>query len=301
MTLLWTVRVLLALTAFTALLVASYAVASAPGGAPNYLGVRGLKRARALNENPLWAQVEPLVRWLGVRVAPLLTQSSKRRLERQITGAGDFWGLQPEEIVSLSGVTFAAGLIAGVGYGIVLGRGMIYVIVAAVLGAAAPYLYISGLEEERRRRIQNGLPHAIDLLALGLSAGLDFPGSLRQVVEKSSNPDDPLVEELNLVLQELQVGKTRREALLQFVERVPGETVREFVGAVVQAEERGNPLSDVLRIQAETSRQRRSVRAEELASKAGLKMIMPMVLLFGSIMLLIVGPLMLSLADTLGD
>ena len=73
------------------------------------------------------------------------------------------------------------------------------------------------------------------------------------------------------------------------------------MSAVVQAEERGNPLGDVLQIQAETSRQRRSVRAEELASKAGLKMILPMVLLLAAIMLLIIGPLMLSLAQTLGE
>jgi tight adherence protein C len=135
----------------------------------------------------------------------------------------------------------------------------------------------------------------IDLLSLGLSAGLDFPGSLRQVVDKASTPDDPLIEELNLILEELRMGKTRKEALSQFAARVPGETVREFVGAVIQAEERGNPLARVLQIQAETSRQRRSVRAEEAASRASLQIIMPMVMIFVAILMLIVTPMAMEL------
>jgi tight adherence protein C len=157
---------------------------------------------------------------------------------------------------------------------------------------------MSGIEAERRRAIQNGLPYVVDLLALGLSAGLDFPGALSRVVEKSSNPNDPLVEELNLVLQELQVGKTRKDALAQFAERVPSDSVVEFVSAVTQAEESGNPLGRVLQIQAEVSRQRRSVRAEEAASRASVKMIGPLVLLFGAILLLIVSPMVLELEGT---
>jgi tight adherence protein C len=294
-------RLTLSVLAFLAILLAAYAVFATPAGAPSYLGIRGLKRARTLTDNPIWAYLEPIVRWLGARVGPLLPEKQRQELDRQITRAGDFWGLQPEELISLTLVSACAGLTFGVLYGVVLGKGMLYVVVATVLGAILPYLHLSALENERQRRIQNALPHAIDLLALGLSAGLDFPGSLRQLVDKSSTPDDPLIEELSLVLQELQVGKTRKQALLQFAERVSGESAREFVSAVVQAEERGNPLGDVLQIQAETSRQRRSVRAEELASKAGLKMILPMVLLLAAIMLLIIGPLMLSLAQTLGE
>ena len=88
------------------------------------------------------------------------------------------------------------------------------------------------------------LPYAIDLLALGMGAGLDFPGAVRQVVEKSGAPDDPLVEEFTLILQGLNLGRTRRQALEDFAERVPSDAVKEFVGAVVQAELRGNPVAE---------------------------------------------------------
>lgn len=279
----------------TLLFVLTYAIANAPSVAGSRLGVRGLRRVSALARSPLWAQLEPSVRWLGVRLRGILSPRLHANLNRQITLSGDFWGLAPEELVALSLLSSSLGALFGSLYAMALSRGALYPVVGAFLGGLLPWLQIQGLQQERQKRIQNGLPYVIDLLALGLSAGLDFTGSLRQVVDKSSNPDDSLIEELNLILQELSVGKTRKQALLQFAERVGGETAREFVAAVVQAEDRGNPLSEVLRIQAQSSRQRRSTRAEEAAAKASVKMLVPMVLLFASIMLLIVTPMFLQL------
>jgi tight adherence protein C len=150
------------------------------------------------------------------------------------------------------------------------------------------------------KNISRRLPYAIDLLALGMGAGLDFPGAVRQVVEKSGSPDQPVVEEFTLMLQSLQLGRTRQQALEEFAARAPTESVIEFVGSVVQAEMRGNPVADVLRIQAEVSRRKRSVRAEEAATKAGVKMIMPLVLVFIAILLLIVAPIGLTLQANSG-
>lgn len=288
-------RATISCTAFATLWLLVYTVASAPTVTPSYLGVRGLKRKRAEQQNPLFRQLEPLLRWLGARIDPLLSESFKARVDRQITLAGDFWGLRSAECVALTLLSLLAGLAGGVVYGALLSRGPLYVILGATVGAMLPYLQLTGIEQERRKRVQNGLPYVIDLLSLGLSAGLDFPGALRQVVDKSSSRGDALIEELNLILQELQVGKTRKQALEQLAERVPCEVVREFVGAVTQAEERGNPLGHVLEIQAEASRQRRSTRAEEAASRASVKMLAPMVLVFAAILLLIVAPMFLQI------
>lgn len=283
------------LCAGAAVLIAGYALLTAPVTAPSFLGPRGLQRGRALARNPAWRQVEPAVRWLGARLRPFLPERLRQSIDRQITLSGDFWGLSPEEFVSLSVLSWLLGLSLGSVYGILLGRGALYMVLSGGLAAALPFLQLSGLVQERRRRVTNGLPYVIDLLSLGLSAGLDFPGSLRQVIEKASTPDDPLIEELNLILEELRMGKTRKQALSEFAARVPGETVREFVGAVIQAEERGNPLARVLQIQAESSRQRRSVRAEEAASKASLQILAPMVMIFVAILLLIVTPMAMGL------
>jgi len=287
----------IALSAGAAVLITCYALLTAPYAAPSFLGPRGLQRGRALSRSPLWSQLEPAVRWLAARLRPFLPDRLRQSLDHQITLAGDFWGLQPEEFIALSVLSCLAGVAFGAFYGVLLAKGLLYLIVSAILAAVLPFLQLSGLVQERRKHVSNGLPYVIDLLSLGLSAGLDFPGSLRQVVDKASTPDDPLIEELNLILEELRMGKTRKEALLQFATRVPGETVREFVGAVIQAEERGNPLARVLQIQAESSRQRRSVRAEEAASKASLKIMVPMVMIFAAILLLIVTPMVMGLRE----
>jgi tight adherence protein C len=129
-----------------------------------------------------------------------------------------------------------------------------------------------------------------------MGAGLDFPGAVKQVVEKSGSPEEPVVEEFTLILQSLQLGRTRRQALEEFALRVPINSVIEFVGAVVQAEMRGNPIVEVLRIQAEVSRRQRSVRAEEAASKAGVAMIVPLLLVFVSILILIVAPIVMKIS-----
>jgi tight adherence protein C len=205
-------------------------------------------------------------------------------------------GLTPEEYVGLSIVGLLGGLLFGAVFGLLIGANTLMIGICGPLFASLPYFQISSEAERRLKQINRGLPMAIDLMALAMSAGLDFPGAIRQVVEKSSDATDALVEELQRILQELQLGRTRRQALVDFGERVPSEQVNEFVNAIIQAEERGNPVAEVLLIQAGVSRQRRSVRAEELAARAGVAMVGPLFLLFGCIMLLVVAPMIMKLA-----
>jgi tight adherence protein C len=172
-----------------------------------------------------------------------------------------------------------------------------FVLAVGAFGAMAPFLTVSSTAGDRSKAIGRRLPSAIDLLALSMSAGLDFPSAIRQVVDKSGTPNDPLIEELTLVLQSLQLGRTRRQALEELAERCPIDAVSEFVGSVVQAELRGNPLAEVLRIQAEVSRQRRTVLAEEAAAKASVSMIMPLCLVFVAILILIAGPMVIRLSQ----
>src|SRR5436305_13512580 len=119
-------------------------------------------------------------------------------------------------------------------------RGDVAITRCAIVGAALPYMQGTGAAQERLKNVGRGLPYVIDLMALAMGAGLDFPGAVRQVIEKSSNPEDPLVEEFTLILQTLNLGRTRKEALAEFARRAPNETVKEFTGSLIQAEERGN-------------------------------------------------------------
>ncbi len=292
-------RDLVALAFGTALYVATYVVASAPTRVASRLGMRGLKRRRAIENSAPWAQIEPLVRWLGVRVSGLLSDSLRTSLDEQLMLAGDYLGLTPEEYVALSIVSFFGGIVFGFLAGAITGNVALLVVACGPLGACLPYLRISGEGQRRLKQINRGLPYAIDLIALGMSAGLDFPGAVKQVVDKSSDPDDALVEELRRILQELHLGRTRKQALAEFAKRAPTNSVNEFVAAMVQAEERGNPVAEVLAIQAGVSRQRRTVQAEEAAARAGVAMVAPLLLLFLCIMLLIISPMVLKLAKGL--
>lgn len=272
-----------------------YAMASAPSRIASRLGLRGLKRQRALSEPGLWPQIEPLVRWLGVRVSGLLPDEQRNKLDEQITMAGDYLGITTDEYLALCVLSFIGCVIGGTVLGYMADNYTIPVLLGPV-GAFLPYMQISGAAQERQKEVSRGLPYVIDLMALAMGAGLDFPGAVRQVVEKSSNPNDPIVEEFTLILQTLNIGQTRKEALTEFARRCPVEAVKEFVGALVQAEERGNPVADVLPIQATSSRTRRSVRAEEMAAKAGVAMTGPLMLVFATVMILIMGPMALKMS-----
>lgn len=282
-----------------ALMSLAYGIASAPTRTASRLGLRGLKRTRVLAQNELWGAIEPLVRWLGVRVSGIPTDEQRAALEKQIGLAGDYMGLTADEYLALSILSALGGSVLGGIAGYMLDMGGLTVIIGLMLGAAGPYMQISGVAQERLKNVSRGLPYVIDLMALAMGAGLDFPGAVRQVVDKSSNPDDPIVEEFTLILQTLNLGRTRKDALQEFAKRCPVDAVTEFVNALVQAEERGNPVAEVLSIQAAVSRTRRSVRAEEMAAKAGVKLVGPLMLVFFCVMGLLLGPALMKISADL--
>lgn len=276
-----------------------YTLLSAPTREASRYGLRGLKRQRALANNEMWANIEPLVRWLGVRVSGIPTDEQRAQLDKQIGLAGDFMGITADEYIALTIFCALGGTLLGAIMGAMLDLGNITVIAGFALGGSLPYMQISGEAQERLKGVSRGLPYVIDLMALSMGAGLDFPGAVRQVVDKSSNPNDPIVEEFTLLLQTINLGRTRKDCLLEFANRCPCEAVIEFVNSLVQAEERGNPVSEVLTIQAGVSRQRRSVRAEESAAKAGVAMVGPLMLVFLCVMGLILAPAMMNIQNGL--
>ena len=270
-----------------------YALAQTGSRQNERLGRRGQKRMEALARSEGWASVEPFIRWLGMRYSGLLPARLERHLETQILYAGDYLGLIPQEVLAICTVSAVLGLFLGAGLDVFAGTGGLAAMGFFTAGGLGPYLQLSTLASERRLRIARSLPYAVDALTLAMSAGLDFPGALRRFVARAL-PTDPLTEELDYLLQNLNIGQTRKNALTEFAERVPTEAVKEFVHTVIQAEEKGTPLSDVLAIQATISRQRRTTRAEELAAAAGVKLSIPIGLLVAAILAMLVVPLMLK-------
>jgi tight adherence protein C len=254
----------------------------------------------ALAKNSSWAKLEPLVRWLGVRFGRFLPAPLEAALDRQLLHAGDYLGLLPREYIALMVLSGAlGGLLGGVVDLMAKAHGLA-LLAFATFGVIAPYFEITGAAQKRFVGINRSLPYAVDLFSLGMSAGLDFPGAVRKYAAKAM-PDDPLADEVDYILQMLQLGHTRRAALEAFAERVPTDAVREFVHTVIHAEEKGHPLADALVIQAGVSRMRRTVRAEEEAAKAGVKLIIPLTLIFGAMLLVIVAPIIMKVLDSVNN
>jgi len=254
------------------------------------LGGRGLNRAKAINSQGFFALVEPVVRALAAWVALLPLERLGRPLRRSLVHAGDYLGLSEDELIAmcaLSGLGFgAAGLLACA----TLGLPSAFAMCAFCLGVLAPWVRVLSVARARARSVSRGLPGAVELAAMCMSAGLDFPGSLRRIAASAADPNDPVIEEFSRILQELDLGHTRRSAMEGFAARVPTDQVREFVNSVVQAEAKGSPLANVLTIQAQTQRLRRSIAAEETASEAALMLLGPMTLIFLCVIVLLLGP-----------
>lgn len=273
----------------------AYALLSAPSMPVERLGLRGYKRTQALRDSVSFAQVEPLMRWLSTRIGGLVSPELRVHLNREITQAGDVLGLQAEDVVSFSILASGFGLLWGLAYCHLTDSGYLFAVLATCIGAIGPYLQLTSSAQKRVRSIQRALPSVVDLMVLGLGAGLDFTAAVRQVIEHAGRADEPLVEELRLLLQELKLGRTRRQALEQLSERAPCDSVRDLVAAVIQSESQGTPLASVLAAQATASRQRRSVDAEESAAKASTSLALPLSMLFIGTLMLIVAPMVFTL------
>jgi len=270
---------------------------SEPQDSPRY-GQRGLKRQEAIDEGGLFATTEPLMRLVASWFGYLPIADQRRDIDQLLKFAGDWLGITANEFFGLSFLGFFAGIGIGLVAASMGGYPPIVALVPAAMGAALPYFEASGERDRRFKEVNRGLPPCIDLASLCMGAGLDFPGAIRQIVEKSPNQKDTMVMEFARILQELELGKTRRQALENFAERAPTESVMDFVGAVVQAEEKGNPLGEVLRIQAQMLRMRRSVMAEEAAAKAAVKLIGPLMLIFLALMLVLMGPFAINITQS---
>jgi tight adherence protein C len=196
------------------------------------------------------------------------------------------------------GVKLLCTLILGVGVGLLMllvGRvqlALVFGIAGAGLGYMAPEFWLGSRARKRSWSMVLQLPDALDLLTISVEAGLGFDAALAKVVEKM---EGPLVNEFRQALAEIRMGRTRRDALRDVVARADAQPISNFIGAIVQAEQLGVPIAKVLQIQSQQLRIERRQRAEEMAAKAPVKMLFPMVgCIFPTIFIVILGPAIIS-------
>jgi tight adherence protein C len=140
--------------------------------------------------------------------------------------------------------------------------------------------------------IKRRLPYLLDLLTLLIEAGATFLQALEQSVHELEG--HPVAVEFGRVLADMSMGKTRTEALESLRARLSDDDVTSVVGSIIQGEELGTPLARVFRTQADVLRLKRTQRAEGIAGEAGVKMLLPGILIMASTSLIIMGPFVMN-------
>lgn len=162
-----------------------------------------------------------------------------------------------------------------------------------------PYSYFNIKAQKRRVLIQQDLPDLLDLLYISVEAGLGFDSAIKKSADKMKGP---LSEEFLKALSDITKGRERQEALKNIVQRTGVDDLNAFVTAIIQSELLGTNISNTLRTQSETMRQKRRQRAEEAAAKLPVKMLFPLVfLIFPSLFIVVLTPALITLMDQLKD
>jgi len=238
--------------------------------------------------------IYPIARSLGNLAIRFTPQNALQDISRKLELAGSPAKLDPTMILSLQFICMV--LFGGI---VVLvftigqtqwpaGRIILFALGFGLIGFYFPQLYLGSRITRRQKSVRRAMPDALDLLTICVEAGLGFDAAMAKVSEKWEN-------ELSLafarVIQEIQLGKLRREAMRDMADRIGLGEMTSFVAAVIQSESLGVSLAKVLRIQSDQMRVKRRQLAEEEAHKAPIKMLIPMALLiFPALMIVLLAP-----------
>jgi len=267
--------------------------------------LEGIKKSKINMENnelnqPLFIRVfRPMLDSLGRIMIKITPRELISSLEHKVLKAGNPGNMAVKDWLNLQallvfGLPLCTWLLAR-NSSVAPGTLILFILAEVALGFVLPGFILGKLMTERQRVILNSLPDVIDLLTVSVEAGLGFDGALLKVVDKKPGP---LADELDKVLQEIKVGRQKKDALRDMAQRIDIQDFTAFVGSVVQADQFGVGIANVLRIQAEQMRMRRKQRAQERAMKVPVKMLIPMVVfIFPTLFIVLLGPVVIQLID----
>lgn len=231
----------------------------------------------------------------GGRLMATLSPSARVELtRRRIVYAGLEGRRTVEQVLSQK----ALAAVAGGALGLVAHPSWMPALLGALcvggLASFVPDVRLDGKARERQKQIARELPDALDLLSITVEAGLGLEQAIDIVADKL---DGPLGDELRRLLREVELGVDRRSALALLRERTDVRELSSFVVALLQADQLGMAIGDVLRVQAHQVRLVRRQRAKELAAKTPVKILIPVVIgIFPSLFVVTIGPGAISIA-----
>jgi len=217
---------------------------------------------------------------------------SQQVLQEKLNLAGRPWGLSASGFIALRLLSLVLFVVLGIALTLLVAlpmpNALLGPVAGGVLGYLMPQLLLSRRIKKRQKEILLALPNALDLLTISVEAGLSFDAAITRVTDKYKNA---LAQEFTQVLNEVRLGRPRLEALDDLGKRCHVDELTNFVQAIIQSEQLGVGIANVLRIQSEEIRRRRRQRAEELGQKAPLKMLFPMVgCIFPTLFIILLGP-----------
>lgn len=279
-------------------------------------GQQGKPPVRALEEIELSKPfqervVKPLLASMARVTRRVSPGTTLEKTEQRLAQAGNPRGLNVESFYGLKGVV---AIVVVVLLGLMMyvnalpgylpyppqepATALLWGLGGLVAGFFLPDLWIRDERKRRQKRVQRALPDTIDIIAISVEAGLGFDAAVQRVSTKIKGD---LSMEFERYLLELRVGKAKREALRNIIWRTGVADLSQFITAIIQADQLGVSITNVLRIQSEQMRMRRRQRAEELAHKAPIKMLFPMAFcIFPAIFVVILGPVIPNIMNGLG-
>lgn len=263
--------------------------------------VENTRPSRARQKKPTGGRaLMNAARSVANRVSRYLPAKRIEMMREQLSLAGNPYGWGVEEFLGLRTIL---GAVLGIYVYLIMMRNgpaqaLLFGAAVAAIGFLLPSIWLGRKIKARQKAIFRAMPNALDLLAVSVEAGLGFDQAIAEVCGKWRNA---LTEEFDILLAELRMGRTRREALKGLMERTGVPELGAFASALIQADELGASISRTLTIQAEQIRIRRRQRAEEAARKAGIKMLFPLVfLMFPALFVVILGPAIPLITSGLG-
>lgn len=241
--------------------------------------------------------LRPLSGSVASKFARFTPRALQEMVAEKLIAAGGLAGMGAVEFLLLCGfLGLSFPLIISI-ISLVLGLAVNKVVGFSLYGLAIgfyfPFLLLNRKLAGRRKSMEKDLPDVLDLLTVSVEAGLAFDGALHKLTEKMKGA---LVEEFSRLLSEIRVGVPRREALTSMGNRCNVADVSLFTTALVQADQLGVSIGNVLRVQSAAMREKRKQRVQEAAMKAPIKMLLPLIMfIFPTIFIILLGPAMIQM------
>ncbi|MFA6940151.1 MAG: type II secretion system F family protein [Clostridiaceae bacterium] len=231
-----------------------------------------------------------------------ISSDKEEKLEKSLLQMGNPWGITSVEFhLYLTIFRISLPIVLGI-FGSIIGlklNGIVFLIIAGILASILlPIVYIKSKIKNRYAKALKELPDFIDLLTVSLEAGLGFDLAMNKVVSKTNGI---LSAEFHTCLEEVRLGKSRREAFLGLKERLKFDSMISLINSILQAEKLGMSMVQIFRIKSQEERGKRRQRAEEAAMKVPVKILFPLVFfIFPCLFIVLLAPALLGLMNGFG-